>query len=115
MSFIYYIAIALFATWAVISRPDRWAGASEYPQAITGIVCAFVRNAPADNKDLARFRYLNLMCLATASFSMALLYGIDKIAPTMYTVFVFNLCKAWFVVTIISLIVGINIGPPLKK
>ena len=115
MTVIYYMLIAVFATWAVISRPDRWAGASEYPQALSGVICAFIHNKAADNKDLARFRYLNLMCLATASFSLAALYCLDKLAPSVYTLYVFQLCKAWFVITILSLIVGINIGPPLKK
>ena len=112
-----FLVISLFAFWAVISRPDRWAGAADYLEAVAEVFEAFTQRRQAQAKHLARFRYLNLLGLASASFSLALLYMAIATAPesSEYLEVTLSIFKVWFTLTVISLAVGLALGPALKR
>ena len=110
-----FILISGFSIWAVISRPDRWAGASTYHQAIYSVFISFIHARTAPPKDLARFRYLNLMCLASSSFALAVANTLQIVAPNPHAQLTLDFVHGWFTLTVISLTVGIALGPPLKS
>lgn len=112
-----FLVISLFAFWAVISRPDRWAGAADYLEAVAEVIEAFFCRRQAQPKHLARFRYLNLLCLASASFSMSLLYMAIATAPesSAYLEVTLSIFKLWFTLTVVGLTLGLSLGPALKR
>lgn len=64
--------IAVAAAWAVVARPDRWAGAASYPSAAREIIRALITGGRASPSALARLRYTTTACLACASAMTAL-------------------------------------------
>ncbi len=65
-------ATASVAAWAVISRPDRWAGAATYWGAAREIAQALRARRLASPEALARLRYCSTACLACSSAMLAL-------------------------------------------
>ncbi len=66
------VAVAALAAWAVVSRPDRWAGAADYLAALREIAAAIVSRRRASARALARLRFCSTACLACSSAMCAL-------------------------------------------
>jgi hypothetical protein len=64
--------VAALSTWAIVSRPDRWAGAADYFAALREIGGALLARRRAEPRALARLRFCSTACLACSSAMCAL-------------------------------------------
>lgn len=112
-----YLIVALSSFWAVIARPDKWGGANDYTVTMMEIIGAIFSGTYASTKSLARFKFLNMICLATSAFCVFLLYSLNvsNLVPTsQYFDYVLILCQAWFFLTVIAASISVVVGSPIS-
>lgn len=91
------VFVAALAAWAVVSRPDRWAGAADYLAALREIAGAVIARRRADPRALARLRFCSTACLACSSAMCAiacaaLLAGWGWAAQAYFAALTWHLC-----------------------
>lgn len=112
-----YLIVAVSSFWAVIARPDKWGGANDYTYTMMEILHAVFSGTYASTKSLARFKFLNMICLATSAFCVFLLYAmnVSNIFPhSQYFGYVLLLCQGWFFLTVIAASISVVVGSPIS-
>lgn len=109
---IFYFLIALTSFSVVLLRPDRWAGGNDASSAVKNVILSFLHRNVANHKDIARFRYLNLICMATSALGVSILLASTFwITPSVYVGFTLNFGYIWFFITVLSHLIVSAVTP----